>query len=61
LILNKPLDGLEGKLNSSKRTTIAKCSKDTAARDILDRVEREVLAKYSGGRRSTSHSLRLKA
>lgn len=57
LILNKLLDGFNGKLTSSKWATIAKCSQDTALRDILDLVERGVLAKDSGGGRSTSYSL----
>lgn len=57
LMLNKLLDGFDGKLNSSKWATIAKCSQDTALRDILDLVERGVLAKDSSGGRSTSYSL----
>jgi Fic family protein len=57
LILNKLLDGLEGNLTSSKWATLAKCSQDTALRDILDLVDRGVLAKDSGGGRSTSYSL----
>ena len=57
LMLNKLLDGFDGKLNSSKWATIAKCSQDTALRDILDLVERGVLAKDPGGGRSTSYSL----
>ena len=59
LMLNKLLDGFEGKLTSSKWATIAKCSQDTALRDILDLVERGVLAKDPGGGRSTSYSLAL--
>jgi Fic family protein len=57
LMLNKLLDRFEGKLTSSKWATIAKCSQDTALRDILDLVERGVLAKNPGGGRSTSYSL----
>jgi Fic family protein len=56
-ILNKLLDGFEGKLTSSKWAKIAKCSQDTALRDILDLVKRGVLAKDTGGGRSTSYSL----
>ncbi|MBM2803919.1 MAG: cell filamentation protein Fic [Deltaproteobacteria bacterium] len=56
-MLNKLLDGFEGKLNSSKWAAIAKCSQDTALRDFLDLVERGVLAKGPGGGRSTSYSL----
>jgi Fic family protein len=57
LMLNKLLDGLEGKLTSSKWATIAKCSQDTALRDIVDLVERGVLVKSPAGGRSASYSL----
>ena len=57
LMLNKLLDGFEGKLTSSKWATIAKCSQDTALRDIVDLIERGVLVKNSAGGRSTSYSL----
>jgi Fic family protein len=57
LMLNKLLDGFEGKLTSSKWAKIAKCSQDTALRDILDLVERGALTKDPGGGRSTSYSL----
>jgi Fic family protein len=56
-ILNKLLDGIEGKLTTSKWATIAKCSQDTAYRDILDLVRRGALEKDAGGGRSTSYSL----
>jgi len=59
LILNKLLDGhFEGKLTSSKWAKLAKCSQDTAHRDILDLVEHGVLLKDSAGGRSTSYSLK---
>ena len=57
LMLNKLLDGFEGKLTSSKWAKIAKCSQDTALRDILDLVNHGILAKDPGGGRSTSYSL----
>jgi len=57
MMLNKLLDGLEGKLTSSKWATIAKCSPDTALRDIQDLVNQGILAKDPGGGRSTSYSL----
>jgi len=57
LIPNKLLDGFEGKLTSSKWAKLAKCSQDTALRDIQDLVERGVLAKDPGGGRSTCYSL----
>ena len=59
LMLNKLLDGIEGKLTSSKWAKMAKCSQDTALRDIVDLVDRGVLAKDPAGGRSTSYSLLL--
>ena len=57
-VLNRLLDGFEGKMTSSKWARIAKCSQDTAYRDILDLVERGVLQKDPGGGRSTSYSMK---
>jgi Fic family protein len=57
LIINKLLDGFEGKLTSSKWAKIAKCSQDTALRDILDLVKQGILVKDAAGGRSTSYSL----
>jgi Fic family protein len=56
-VLNRLLDGFEGNLTSSKWAKLAKCSQDTAYRDILDLVERDALRKDPGGGRSTSYSL----
>jgi Fic family protein len=56
-VLNRLLDGFEGKLTSSKYAKLAKCSQDTAYRDILDLIERGALRKDAGGGRSTSYSL----
>ena len=56
-VLNRLLDGFVGKLTSSKWAKLAKCSQDTAYRDILDLVERGALKKNPGGGRSTSYSL----
>ena len=58
-ILNNVLDGIEGKLTTSKWAKIARCSQDTAYRDILDLVRRGALQKDTGGGRSTSYSLAL--
>ena len=55
--LNRLLDGIEGKLTTSKWATLAKCFQDTAHRDILDLLERGALKKGPGGGRSTSYSL----
>ena len=51
------LDGFNGKLTTSKWAAIAKCSTDTALRDIGDLVERGVLRKSDAGGRSTSYVL----
>ncbi len=52
LVLNRLLDGFEGKLTTSKYAKLAKCSQDTALRDILPLVERGILARNpEGGRR----------
>ena len=56
-MLNRLLDGFEGKLTSSKWARLAKCSQDTAHRDAMDLVERGALKKDPGGGRSTSYSL----
>lgn len=56
-ILNRLLDGFEGKLTSSKWALIEKCSPDTALRDIADLVQQGLLKKNEGGGRSTSYSL----
>jgi Fic family protein len=56
-VLNRLLDGFEGKLTTSKWAKLAKCSQDTAYRDILDLIERGALRKDPGGGRSTSYSL----
>lgn len=56
-IINRLLDGFEGKLTSSKWATIEKCSPDTALRDIDDLLTRGILKKDAGGGRSTSYSL----
>lgn len=56
-LLNRLLDGFEGKLTSSKWVAIAKCSPDTALRDITDLLARDVLQKSDAGGRSTSYEL----
>lgn len=56
-ILNKMLDGFDGKLTTSKWAKIAKCSQDTAHRDILNLIEHGALQKDASGGRSTSYSL----
>ena len=57
-LLNIILDGFEGKLTSSKWAKIAKCSKDTAIRDINDLINKQVLIKEKEGGRSTNYELK---
>jgi Fic family protein len=56
-IVNRLLNGFEGKLTTSKWAKLAKCSQDTALRDIEDLIRKKVLVKDSAGGRSTSYSL----
>jgi len=56
-VLNRLMDGFEGKLTTSKWAKLAKCSQDTAYRDILDLIDRGALQKDPGGGRSTSYSV----
>jgi Fic family protein len=56
-VINRLLDGFEGKLTTSKYATIAKCSQDTAHRDIRELIENHVLVQNPAGGRSTSYSL----
>lgn len=58
-VLNKLLDGFEGKLTSMKWAKITKCSKDTAIRDINDLINKDILQKESAGGRSTNYELKL--
>jgi Fic family protein len=57
VVVNRLLDGLEGKLTSSKWAKFAKCSQDSAGRDIADLVTRGILKKEDAGGRSTSYLL----
>ena len=57
LMLNRLVDGFEGNLTTSKWAKIAKCSSDTALRDISELVERGILVRNPAGGRSTSYAL----
>lgn len=59
LVLNRLLDGFEGKLTNAKYAALAHCSHDTALRDMQQLVERGVLIRNTEGGRSTSYSLTL--
>lgn len=57
LMLNKLLDGFEGKLKTSKWAKITKCSPDTALRDIKGLIEKGILKQEKSGGRSTNYEL----
>jgi Fic family protein len=57
LVINRLIDGFEGKLTTSKWAALTKSSQDTALRDIQQLVARGVLTRDTAGGRSTSYSL----
>lgn len=57
-VLNRMLDGFEGKMTSSKWAALTKSSPDTALRDINDLIRKGILVRDPGGGRSTSYSLK---
>jgi Fic family protein len=57
LLLNKLLDNFTGSLTTSKWAKIAKCSQDTALRDIQDLLDKNILQKNPSGGRSTNYKL----
>lgn len=56
-ILNLFLDGYEAKITSKTWATLAKCSKDTAIRDIQDLVEKDILREDIPGAKRPSYSI----
>ena len=56
-MLDRVLDGMEGKLTNAKWAALGKCSADTALRDINDLLARGVLRGLEGGGRSTGYEL----
>jgi Fic family protein len=56
-MINKLLDGFDGKLNSSKWAKIGKCSADTALRDIQDLIDKGMLMKGHSGSKNTYYIL----
>ncbi len=56
-VLNRLLDGFEGNMTTSKWATIAKCSQDSASRDIAALIELGLMRKGEAGGRSTSYEL----
>ena len=57
LVINRMLDNFKGHMTTSKYATCAKCSSDTALRDIQELVARHILIQNPGGGRSTSYRL----
>jgi Fic family protein len=57
LVINRMLDGFEGFLSTSKYTKLAKCSADTAQRDVQALLERGIVLRNPGGGRSVSYRL----
>jgi Fic family protein len=56
-VINRMLNGFEGQLNTSKYAKLAKCSSDTALRDIQELLDRGILLQNRAGGRSTSYRL----
>jgi Fic family protein len=56
-VINQLLDGFEGKLSTSKYARLAKCSGDTALRDIKILLDQGILIQDQGGGRNTSYRL----
>ena len=56
-VINRLLDSFVGKLTSSKYAKMAKCSPDTALRDIRELMEYGILRQGESGGRSTSYAL----
>lgn len=57
LVINRMLDNFKGNMTTSKYAKFAKCSSDTALRDIQELVARKILIQNPGGGRSTSYRL----
>lgn len=56
-MLNLFLDGYEAKITSKTWASLAKCSKDTAIRDIQDLVDKEILREDIPGAKRPSYSI----
>lgn len=56
-VLNRLLDGFDGRLNNRKWVAIAQCSRDTALRDITDLLHKGILTKAEGSGRSVHYDL----
>jgi len=58
IVLNRLIDGFQGNLTTSKYAKLAKCSEDSALRDIRSLIDTGILTQNTGGGRSTSYSIR---
>ena len=56
-MLNRFLDGYEAKITSKTWASLAKCSKDTAIRDIQDLVDKNILVEDVPGAKRPSYSI----
>nr|WP_283091270.1 Fic family protein [Bacteroides pyogenes] len=56
-MLNLFLDGYEAKITSKTWASLAKCSKDTAIRDIQDLIEKDILREDIPGAKRPSYSI----
>ena len=56
-VINRMLEDWQGHVNTSKYAKLAKCSTDTALRDVRELLERGIFVKNDGGGRSTSYRL----
>jgi Fic family protein len=57
LVINRMLNGFKGFLSTSKYAKLAKCSPDTALRDVRELLQRGILIQNPGRGRSTSYKL----
>jgi Fic family protein len=57
LVIDRMLDGFQGNLSTSKYAKLARCSTDTALRDIRELLEHGILVQNPGGGRSTTYRL----
>jgi Fic family protein len=56
-VVNRMLGGFQGFLTTSKYAKLARCSSDTALRDVQELLERGILVRNPGRGRSTSYRL----
>lgn len=56
-VINRLIDGFDGKLTTSQYARLTACSNDTALRDIQALVAQGVLARNEGGGRSVSYRM----